>query len=200
MGRIEKLKRIASEWGSHLTFGDYAIQIGGLIVTGLLWVAAAVTPWLEAAGPFGWFLMALAGTTLLAAISVPVSAMAAGAVGNFRAAPTPAGTQAKDTGIASLSPSQEASRQPTKIETVEDRKTKHDLSVFLLEFVLPACKAHGALQFKLAMEIGGKTDYIMELIDIGLNEETHYAKTSSPQRSGRLTPATCRGDKNETGT
>ena len=27
-----------------------------------------------------------------------------------------------------------------------------------------------------------------------------FAVTSSPQRSGRLTPATCRGDKNETGT
>ena len=29
---------------------------------------------------------------------------------------------------------------------------------------------------------------------------SRIGRTSSPQRSGRLTPATCRGDKNETGT
>jgi hypothetical protein len=55
--------------------------IGGCVSTGALWLVAAVTPWLESVGPYGWFLAGLAGTFLLAWAAVPIASF----VGKARA-------------------------------------------------------------------------------------------------------------------
>jgi hypothetical protein len=54
MGKLEKLKRIAAEWGSHFTFADYALGLGkwvwGIIGTSVFSLLAAVSPWSTDAG------------------------------------------------------------------------------------------------------------------------------------------------------
>src|SRR3954447_11065478 len=90
MGKLEKLKRIAAEWGSQFTFADYALGLGkwlwGIIGTSVLSLLAAVSPWFTDAGPYGWFLAGLAGIVLFGCAVFLTTSLIARSLGRFRPA------------------------------------------------------------------------------------------------------------------
>lgn len=154
MGKLEKLKRIASEWGSHLTFADYALGIGkwvwGGVGTAFLSLLAAVTPWLKDVGPFGWFLIGLVGLVLFGCATALTSALIARTIVYFRSTrPTPALPQrAMPSQPAQPAIRLEPASAPAKPApaVADNPKAKHKLATFVVQRVLPACAAQEELQ------------------------------------------------------
>jgi hypothetical protein len=83
-----------------------------------------------------------------------------------------------DDGRASVPapPSATPPGSPPKVETSEERQAKHDLCVFIIDFVLPACRGQNHLQHVVAYRIGGTTDYMKVIISFGLANESSFAE------------------------
>jgi hypothetical protein len=65
-----RIKRLASDWGSHLTFGDYVIRLGSAALSlgggwAMSWAASA-TAWLQAWGPIASVFAGLMGFSFVA--------------------------------------------------------------------------------------------------------------------------------------
>jgi len=156
---LDKLKKYAGELGSHFTFVDYAWRIGSVACTGALSVAAAMTPWLQAAGPFGWFLIALTGTALLAVTSVPIADRFGRAWASLREG------RGADHTVKELP-------RPGS-ETREERQAKHELVAFVVDYVLPACRAQWALHEVIIARLCGPMSVMEHLTLEGLKVETN---------------------------
>jgi hypothetical protein len=149
---LTRIKKIAAEWGSHFTFVDYAYGIGkwawSAIGTAFLAVLAAVTPWLQSAGPYGWFLAGLAGTFLLALASVPISALFARSLDRVRPARDARSTmQTKNASVQAPQEAEAIIAQPSAgPELTEDKQAKHDLAVFVQKYLYPAIETQWVIQ------------------------------------------------------
>jgi hypothetical protein len=66
----ERIKKIAAEWGSNLTFGDYLIRLGSAGLSlgggGIMSWAASVTGWLQEWGPIATVAAGVLGSCLVA--------------------------------------------------------------------------------------------------------------------------------------
>jgi hypothetical protein len=60
------------------------------------------------------------------------------------------------------------SEPPPKIETAEERQAKHDLIVFIVEYLLPACLAQDRLQHAIGYKAAGDSDLLKRVIGAGL--------------------------------